>query len=194
LNNLIKTSTDSFEKYEYSRTKADTEKFFWQTVCDNYLEIIKDRLYNPDKRGKEKRLSAQYGLYNTILGCLKLIAPITPHFTEEIYHLYFADKEKEKSIHISKWPKYDPKLKDNKLELAGDLAINIITAVRKTKAENNISLGQEIKELIIKTEDQKTLEPFLEDIKATTKAVEIKFEGKADIEINENLKIGITAS
>ncbi|MBW2965870.1 valine--tRNA ligase [Candidatus Woesearchaeota archaeon] len=191
LNNIIKTSTDSFEKYEYSRTKADTEKFFWQTVCDNYLEIVKDRLYNPDKRGKEQRLSAQYGLYNAFINCLKLMAPINPHFTEEIYHLYFAEKEKLKSIHISDWPEYNAKLKDKKIETAGDLAIEIITAVRKTKAEKNISLGQEIKELIIETKDQKVLEPFLEDIKSTTRAKDINFEGKANIKVKENLKIGI---
>jgi len=193
LNNIIRFSTDSFEKYEYSRTKAETEKFFWQTICDNYLEIIKDRLYNPDIRGKEQRISAQYGLYNAILKCLKLMAPITPHFTEEIYHLYFAGKEKKKSIHISEWPKYDAKLKDDNLEKAGDMAIDIIQAVRKAKADKNISLGQEIKELIIETKEQKALEPFLDDIKSTTRAKEIKFD-KADIEVNEKLKIGITIS
>jgi valyl-tRNA synthetase len=192
LNNLIKLSTDSFEKYEYSRTKADTEKFFWQVFCDNYLEIVKDRLYNPDKRGKEQRVSAQYGLYNAILSCLKLMAPITPHFTEEIYHLYFADKEKLKSIHISEWPKYDEKLEDEELEKIGDSAVEIIQHVRKFKADNKISLGQEIKLLVIKIGDEKALDPFLEDIKSTTRAKEIKFEGKADIEINEKLKIGIT--
>ncbi|MBR9691965.1 valine--tRNA ligase [Candidatus Woesearchaeota archaeon] len=191
LNNLIKTSTESFEKYEFSRTKADTEKFFWQTLCDNYLEIAKDRLYNPDKRGKESRQSAQFALYNGVLTCLKLMAPITPHFTEEIFHLYFADKSK--SIHLTDWPKYDAKLADKKTESAGDLAVNIIIAVRKLKADSNISLGKEIKKLIIKTKDKKSLEPFLDDLKSTTRADEIKFEGKADVDISEDLKIGILA-
>ena len=122
---------------------------------------------------------------------MKLMAPITPHFTEEIYHLYFAEKEKLKSIHNSEWPKYDEKLEDDVLGKTGDSAVGIIQQVRKFKADNKISLGQEIKELIIKTEDDKSLEPFLEDIKSTTRAKEIKFEGKADIEINEKLKIGI---
>jgi len=100
LNSLYKSAVESFNNYEYSRTKADTENFFWHTLCDNYLEITKDRLYNPDKRGKEQRHSAQYTLYNSLLGCLKLIAPITPYFTEEIYHLFFAKKKaSNQSIH-----------------------------------------------------------------------------------------------
>ena len=76
--------------------------------------------------------------------------------------------------------------------MAGDLAVAVIAAVRKFKAENNISLGQEIKELVIDTKDKKLLEPFLEDLKAVTKANSIVFEGNADIEVDEELKIGIS--
>ena len=191
LNSLIKNSTESFDNYEYSRTKSDTEKFFWQSFCDNYLEIVKDRLYNPDKRGKEQRLSAQYTLYHSLLNCLKLIAPITPYFTEEVYHLYFADKEKHASIHISEWPKYAKSLDNKEIELIGDLAVQIIAAVRKYKAENKMSLKDELKELIIKAKEPHKFKPFLDDLKATLKAKEIKFEGVAPIEINSDLKIGI---
>jgi len=191
LNNLIKTSTESFNKYEYSRTKADTEKFFWQTLCDNYLEIAKDRLYNPDTRGKEARVSAQYALYSSILNCLKLFAPITPYFTEEIYSLYFKEKEKTDSIHISGWPKVDSEIKDDILEKAGDDAVAIISAVRKFKSENQIGLGKPVKEITIKLENKSVLEPFLEDIKSTTKAENVTFEGEADIEVTEEIKISV---
>ena len=193
LNKLVKNSTASFDKYEFSKTKAGTEKFFWQMVCDNYLEIAKDRLYNPEKRGPIPRVSAQYALYQAILTCLKLMAPITPHFTEEIYHLYFADKERKNSIHISTWPEVNEELINDEIEDAGDMAIEIIAAVRKFKAENKIGLAQPIKELIIKTENKESLEPFLEDLQATTRAEDIKWEGSADIEVSKQLKIGITS-
>lgn len=192
LHNLIRSCTESFDQYEFSKTKADAEKFFWQIVCDNYIEIAKDRLYNPEQRGKQQRISAQYALYNSILTCLKLMAPITPHFTEEIYHLYFADKEKNDSIHISNWPKFDKKLIDENIEKSGDAAVDIIATVRKFKSEKNMSLKEKLKELIIDYEDPKFLEPFLEDLKSTTGAETIKFDKNADIPCsNENLKIGI---
>jgi len=192
LNKLIKDSTESFERYEYARTKADTEKFFWQIFCDNYLEISKDRLYNPDKRGDAQRHSAQYALYQAILACLKLMAPITPHFTEEIYHLYFAEKEQQKSIHLSSWPKQEETWSDGEKEKGGDLAIQVIAAVRKWKTDNQISLGESIKSLIIDIPEKTMLEPFLEDLQATTKSRTIKFEGKTTITISEDLKIGIS--
>ncbi len=188
INNIIKTSTEAFEKYEYSRTKADVENFFWNTFCDYYLEIAKDRLYNPDKRGKQVRESAQYVLYNTLLNILKLFAPITPHITEEIYHLFYAKKEKKKSIHISDWPKYDKKLDDKKAEKLGDIAVDIIAAVRKYKSDKNMSLGAEINELVIDTKED--LKDVLDDIKATVKAEKIS-KGKGDIKVNENIQIKI---
>jgi len=188
INNIVKTSTESFEKYEYSRTKADVENFFWNTFCDNYLEIIKDRIYNPDKRGKKARESAQYVLYNALLAILKLFAPITPHITEEIYQLYFAKKEKKKSIHISDWPKYDKKLENKKAEKLGDYAVDIIAAVRKYKSSKNISLGAEIKELVIDTKEN--LKDVLDDIKATVKAEKIS-KGKGDIKVNDKIKIRV---
>ena len=89
LNKVIKGSTDTFEKYEYSRTKFETEQFFWSVFCDNYLEISKDRLYNPEERGVEPRQSGQYATYETLNAVLKMFAPIMPHVTEEIYQLYF---------------------------------------------------------------------------------------------------------
>ncbi|MBW2995788.1 valine--tRNA ligase [Candidatus Woesearchaeota archaeon] len=190
LNKVIKTATDYFDKFEYGKANKEINNFFWNTFCDNYLEIIKDRVYNPDKRGSAPRISAQYSLNHSLSTILKLFAPIMPFITEEIFHLYF-DK-KEKSIHISNWPKYDPKLTDKKLEAAGSLAIDIIAAVRKEKADKNISLGQEIKQLTIKTKHQKALQPFLDDIKSTTRAQDIVFKGEAATTISEDTKIGIS--
>ncbi len=188
INSIIKNSTESFEKYEYSRTKSDVENFFWNTFCDYYLEIIKDRLYNPDKRSKEARESAQYVLYNSLLSVLKLFAPITPHITEEIYHIYYANRENKKSIHVSDWPKYDKNLEDKKAEKIGDIAVSIIAAVRKYKSDKNMSMGAEIEELIIETKEN--LKDVLDDIKATVKAKKISI-GKGDIGVDDNISIKI---
>ena len=168
LNLIIKESTQYFDNYEYAKTKASVENFFWNIFCDNYLEIVKDRLYNPDTRGKEARESAQYALYTVILDILKLIAPIMPHITEEIYSLFFKDKEKVQSIHITKWPK---PIKITADEKAGDVMIEAISEVRKFKAQKQMSMKGELKEIIIETDQN--LDPFLEDLKSTTHAQKI---------------------
>ncbi len=190
LNDVVKNATEYFDNYQTGKAKRIAEEFFW-FVCDNYLEIIKDRMYNPDKRGKPARQSAQYGLYEFILAILKLMAPIVPHITEEIYSIYFSDKEKVKSIHVSSWPAVRKEFADKKAELAGDAAVAIISEVRKFKAKNNMSLKQELKKLVIEIKDKKLVEPVLDDLKATVHANEISFEEEADIDCGSGIKIGI---
>ncbi len=192
LNKLVKGCTDSFLEYDFSRTKAETEKFFWREFCDNYLEMVKDRLYNSESYENKAVESAKYTLYKVNLAILKLMAPIMPHITEEIYHLYFADIEGLKSIHISEWPKYDEKFVYEDIEKAGDDAVSVIAAVRKYKSENNLSLNKPIKKLSISCDNKESIEKVLEAVKATTKAEEIDFVDNAEIETtNPKIKISI---
>lgn len=178
LNSIVQSSTLSFEEYEYSKTKLELENFFWHIFCDNYLEIIKDRLYNP--KNKQEKASAQFTLYTALLTILKLLAPIMPYITEEIYQSYFKKHEKDKSIHISSWPKYDKKITDKKLEETGDLAVDIISKVRQFKAKNNRSLKEEVI-LTIDKKHKEDLKPFIDDIKAATSAKELLY-GKFSVE------------
>jgi valyl-tRNA synthetase len=115
------------------------------------------------------------------------MAPITPHITEEIYSIYFKDKEKEKSIHLCSWPKETKVTAD---EEAGDVIIAVLSEIRKFKAKGQMSMKAELNRITIEYKNSEKLNPFIEDLKATTHAKEISF-GKGDIEINENLKIKI---
>lgn len=175
LNHLVKNCTEYFDNYEYSKAKAETEQFFWHTFCDDYLEIIKKRVYQP--KNKQEKQSAQYTLYTSFLTIIKLFAPIMPFITEELYQEYFKKYEKEKSIHIEKWPTAE-KI-DSKFIEKGDKATAIISDVRKYKSSNQKSLKTEII-LTIEKEKMKELKDFIEDIRAVTNAKEIK-EGKFEV-------------
>ncbi len=191
LNRLIEQSTLSFDKYEYVRTKLETEKFFWQIFCDNYLEIVKDRFYNPQNYNEDAIVSAKYTLYTTLFTLLKLMAPITPHITEEIYHLYFAAKDGKKSIHNSDWPSYDSSIIDEKIEFSGKLALDIITAIRKFKSEQTFSLKVELQKIIIEcNEEQKnSIMSMQKDVLSTGKVLSMEFD-KADKEFAKEIGIG----
>ncbi|MCD6414477.1 MAG: valine--tRNA ligase [Candidatus Diapherotrites archaeon] len=179
LNEVVKTATERFEAYDTSEAKEATELFFWRDFCDNYLEIVKDRLYNPEERGNKARLSAQYTLYTALLTILKLMAPIIPHITEEIYQSHFKEYENAKSIHVSKWPKCDDDCVNEEAEKVGELMVGIVSEVRKFKTENQLSLKTPVK-LTLPKEQIEALKPVMEDFKAVTKATEIK-EGKFSI-------------
>jgi valyl-tRNA synthetase len=181
LQKLIKSSTEAMDSYEYSKAKQEAELFFWNVFCDNYLEIVKDRLYNPDKYRKGAKESGQFALYEATLNILKLMAPIMPYITEEVYQLYFAEKEKKKSIHVSLWPQYDQSYIDEEAEKAGDYLVEVLSAARKFKSEKAMSLKQPVRRLVIecKPETRKLLEKVYEDMKAVTMAEDIEF-GEAE--------------
>ncbi len=194
LHKLIEFSTKSFDSHDFSKAKAETEKFFYQLLCDQYLEVVKDRLYNPDKRGKKERQAAQYVLYNALLANIKMIAPIMPFVTEKIYLLFFKAFEGEESIHLSSWPEFDKTMIDEEAEKAGDMVVNIISRIRKFKSDNKKSLKEDIKKLRIKCtkEQQRLIELAIEDLKATTRAIEVEFEGDARIEVEgTDINIGV---
>jgi valyl-tRNA synthetase len=176
LNKIIDSATSSFENYEYSRAKQETSNFFWHVFCDNYLEIVKRRVYSGSKEEKE---SASYALYQMLLSILKMMAPITPFICEELWQKYFKKYEKGESIHISSWPekiKISEKKDDSKLL---ENLISVLSEVRMAKSKAQKSMKAEII-LTIEKEKLEKLKPFLEDFKAVTNAREIK-EGKFDV-------------
>ena len=176
LNKLIKECTENFDKYEYSKTKFETENFFWNLFCDFYLEIIKDRVYNPKIRGEEQRKSAQYVLKQSLVSIIKLFAPIMPFVTEELYLKLFAEEENCKSVHLSNWPEVNKSELNEKTEKIGERFIEILKSVRQFKSKNNKSLKSEIN-LSLEKEDKKILENTIEDLKATVNAKTIAFNG-----------------
>jgi valyl-tRNA synthetase len=178
LNEVIKNCTNYFDNYEYAKAKSEIDNFFWNTFCDYYLEIVKDRLYN--EKSKESKISAQYTLNYSLLNILKLFAPIMPHITEEIYHLYYSKIENKKSIHINEWPKYNKELKNKKAEKIGEELIKLISEVRQFKSKNNKSLKEPINITLEKSKHQK-LKHVLADFKAVTNAININFGEKFEI-------------
>ncbi|MDP1695529.1 MAG: valine--tRNA ligase [archaeon] len=173
LNKLIESATKSLEDYNYSHAKLFADNFFWKTLCDNYLEIVKNRVYNGTE---EEKASANYTLYQTLLTQLKLFAPFTPYITEEIYQQHFRKHEKAKSIHLENWPsqlKIKSLKSDDKI---WNRLIEIISLVRQQKSEAKKSVKAEII-LSLSQDDKKLLSPVLSDLKAVLSAKEIKEDG-----------------
>ncbi len=170
LNNLVEEVTKSFEEYNYSKARLDTDQFFWKVFADNYLEIVKNRVYQGNKEEKE---SAAYTLYHSLLTFTKLFAPFVPYIAEELYQVHFRKYEEEKSVHVSSWP---VPLKLKKLKDDGEVwkkFIEVITFVRSKKSEAQKSMKAEII-LTISKSDEGLLSSILGDLKSVTSAKEIR--------------------
>jgi len=170
--NMSKKAKQQYLKYSISGAKRIIEDFFWHDFCDNYLEIVKTRIYQ-NKKGRE---SAQYTLYKVLLSILKLIAPITPFITEEIYQKNYENYEKNKSIHLSLFEE----ISINEKSGAGDLFIKILGKIRQEKTNKKKSMKSEIV-LSLNNNDYNRLNNMIEDLKDVSGAKDIKI-GKFKVE------------
>jgi valyl-tRNA synthetase len=142
LQSLIRSVTTLLEDYDYAAAKSEIETFFWGDLADNYLEMAKQRLYDPHN---PQRDGARFTLYQVLLNTLKLFAPFLPYVTEEIYGGLFAEPTTAStSIHTSSWPAAISTYEDAPALEFGKLLVEIASAVRRYKSEHNLPLGNEL--------------------------------------------------
>lgn len=166
-NKMLKHFENYLEKYELGLAIGELERFFW-SYCDDYIEIIKNRVYKPEVYGENARKSGLYASYYTLLGMVKCFAIYIPHVTEEIYQGYFVDHEDVISIHrtiIEAIPE-NKEFTANEFEI-GETALDIISELRRYKSENSLSLKSEIPSVSIVLPERIDLGDALDDIRAT---------------------------
>ena len=174
------------DRYEIALAVNELEKFFWN-FCDNYIELVKRRLYNPDIYGEKACNSAKYTCYYVLLGILKMFSPVLPHITEEIYMNFYAERENQKSIHISNYLNLGEEV-DKTLIENGNKIMEIVSLVRQFKSENNVSLKTFIKDITIHSHINDFIKKAEIDLKAVCSINEVKYyDGDFSVEIGEIL-------
>lgn len=131
LNTLIREVTDNLEKFELGIAVQKLYDFIWDVLCDWYIELTKSRI----QAGGESAKSAQQVLVYVMNQCLKLLHPIMPFITEEIWQAIPNDCE---SIMIASWPQYREDLCFQKEEEDFEKIMGAIKAIRNRRAEMNV--------------------------------------------------------
>jgi valyl-tRNA synthetase len=164
---LIERATESFEKFDYAQALSLTEEFFWQTFCDNYLELAKPRTY--DEGLTEGKLSAAATFRLVHRALLRLLAPYLPFLTDEVWSwAYSSDEGMSATIHRSLWPtvkEFDAVAAPASGESFA-AALQVIDSVRKSKAEANVSVKAPVENVrIVGTQATlDALKPLQDDI------------------------------
>lgn len=170
--NLTKKVTHAFEKCQFNIAVEEIRNFTWHVFCDYYIESVKDRLYRQDKKSAAKKRAAQQTLYGVLYKILQLLAPITPHLTEEIYQKLYAEDKGFKSLQITLWPKADSTLIDETIEDEADKVMALIENVRRKKAAQKLPLNIPILSLEVYAGTQTNADIIIsskEDIAGTLK-------------------------
>ena len=175
-----------FEQNEFGLALQVLEKFFWSDFCDNYLEIIKNQIFNPILYTKEDLDSTKWTLYNVGFKILQLYAPYVPFVTEEIYLSIYKNSIKEQSLHLTKFLNLNVNLENAE---NANIILDIVDRVRKFKTEKQLSLKTEIEELNIfcNKKDQEIIRENEQLIKGVTQAKKINLKESSEFKIEFNL-------
>jgi valyl-tRNA synthetase len=141
LDGVVAEATAALDVYEHTRALERTESFFWQ-FCDDYLELVKDRVYGA--RGAAARAAAERALQLALSVLLRLLAPFLPYVTEEVWSWW-----REGSVHLAPWPGRLPsgELGDPLvLEVAGQ----VLSAVRRAKTQARRSMRSPVARVTVR--------------------------------------------
>ncbi len=151
------------DEYEVGLALNSLEKFFWN-FCDNYIEIVKHRLYRPEEFGDGARYSGQRTVYILLYKLLQDFSIFFPYITEEIFQeLYHTNN----SIHTTTIIPLEYNFKEELKE--ADTIIDIISQVRGEKTNHNVSLKTIVSTLELETTNslKEALQLCEKDFKAT---------------------------
>ena len=140
---LVKEVDEHMENYRFDMALKAIRSFTWYEFADNYLEIVKNRLYSGSE---EEKTPARFTLYKVMNVLTRLLAPITPFLAEECWQrLHEAIGERVKSVHLQSYPEVEEEFIDEDAERRGELIKEIVVAVRRFKHDRGLALNAPLK-------------------------------------------------
>jgi len=174
-NRKLERIEEYFNGYNWHEAFMILRPFFWNEICDNYIEAIKYRFYSDDIIIKKNSLKNALNLFYRIL---KIFAIIIPFISEEIYSIIYKEFIGLDSVHLEQWPSPYEEISES-FAKSGEIGINLIQNLRKMKSQLQIPLNQELEEVMIFLDDNKTeiVENIRKDIAETIRIKKLEVLG-----------------
>ncbi len=190
LQKATEKATKAFKEYEYCDARVAIEDFFWNDLCDNYLEIIKGRSYDENPENAKSRQSAIITIHHVLKTLFRLFAPFVPHICDELNEGIFGGESVNSK---GAWPKIEEHFYSETLDTEGRNAVEVLALVRKFKSEKGISIKTPLEHVYYTGCELN--DSVANDIKNASNAASIKSVMNLDGEITtlENAKVQISA-
>lgn len=153
LQQAIKEAKKALDHYRFDFLAQILYEFIWNEYCDWYIEFAKCLLYNENTKPSQQR-GTRITLLEILESLLRLLHPLMPFITEEIWHTVAPLVDKNgNSIMIEPYPEFNKSELDKEANAEIEWLKNIITAIRTLRAEMNISPAKTITLIFNKGED-----------------------------------------
>ena len=138
-NEFIETQvkvTKNIEIFRFDEAARHAYKFVWHSYCDWYLEFLK-----PIFSGKSIQDITEAKSFSSFMlaNILKLLHPFIPFFTESVWSKNKFNNFFKSNLVLSEWPKFIKKNNFNQNQVNINNLIELISNIRSTKAELNIT-------------------------------------------------------
>jgi valyl-tRNA synthetase len=149
LNSTVEAVTTALEEYALNEAAQTMYHFFWDSFCDWYIELTKSSVAS--REVNDEVIEARCRIVYVLETSLRLLHPLMPHITEEIWQQLPHEGE---SIMLGAWPKSDPARDDKAARGQMETLIALITKVRNIRSEMNIPVQSRLKLHIATTDPQ----------------------------------------
>jgi valyl-tRNA synthetase len=140
LSDTIWKVTEAMEQYQFDIALKTIREFAWDVLADNYIELVKGRLYAKNA----SRNSACLVLYTAYDALCRMLAPFTPYFAEECFS--YLNKG---SVHKQPWVTFT--FDDPQARSEGEMLVKVVSEVRKFKHDTGLALNAPLGKVAIYT-------------------------------------------
>ncbi len=168
-NRLIKNVVNSFNEYDLNKVTKYLSEFVSEDLSNWYIRRNRKRFWGSDLDISKK--SVYLTTYEVLVGLSKLLAPISPFLSEEIYRNLTGLE----SVHLADYPVCNSEYIDEELENRMDLVIDFISMGRNSRDEAKIKVRQPIQNVIIDSKYKNIIGDMEELIKEELNVKEVKY-------------------
>ena len=161
INTLAKEISQNVDNYDLGVACQRIYDFIWNEFCDWYIELVKPRLYDENCA---TRAEAQFTLYTVLINSLKMLHPIMPFVTEEIYQEL---PNTEESIMTTAWPEYKDEFAFETEEAEIEMLKELIVGIRNIRNNMNVHPSKKSELIFVTTKYNDLIEnskSFLEKL------------------------------
>ena len=181
-NKLLKYVTNSYEEYDLNKVVRALVVFVSDDLSNWYIRRNRNRFWASELDNSKKAVYKT--TYNVLVGLSKMIAPIVPFVSENLY----TKLTDEESVHLADFPKYDDGLIDLKLEEKMDTVRDLISLGRKIREDVKIKVREPLSEVILDKKQEKLIGDLTTLIEEELNVKQVIFTNEIDSYINFEIK------
>jgi isoleucyl-tRNA synthetase len=158
----VKRSREWMDAYDVTRTARAIERFVLDELSNWYVRRSRRRFWKGEM-GPDK-IAAYHTLHTVLDGVARLIAPIAPFLSEEIFLALRglgAETAAGASVHLEMYPGSDERAVDSALEAHMDVALDVVSLGRTIRNDVGVRVRQPLSEALVHSTDPKALAAFL---------------------------------